>query len=283
MSRKFDQEVAARMRQVDRDKLELLKSDPAFHDIILQVEREQDLEEEKKDKVGYYLKQFITQNASMLELKRRVAIAAESDDAVLITGPTGTGKELVANALHGRREGKFIDVNCAGMPSELIESELFGHTRGAFTDAKIEKTGMMEAAENGTIFLDEIGEMPIAVQSKLLRALQEKRVRKVGSTESIEINCRVVAATHTDLELAANEGKFRWDLYWRISVIELVTTPLSARTGDIPLIVKTLDREHRITNIDEFCRGINKLTLNGNVRALQRMVRRFYLFGELPR
>ena len=279
-NKKLDAELISRFTDLSDEKLQLFKKNPEFRDIIEEVERRQAIEEEKSDKTNFYLNKFITQAPAMLTLKNKVRIVAEHDDPVLICGPTGTGKELIANALHGKREGKFVDINCAGMPAELIESELFGHVKGAFTDARTDKIGMMQAAQNGTIFLDEVGEMPMPMQSKLLRAIQEKRIRRVGATDSIEINCRIVCATHADLEMLADEGRFRRDLYWRISTVELITTALGARRGDIQLIVQHLDREERIKDLESFCQGIKDL--GGNVRSLQRAVRRFYLFEEYP-
>ena len=236
----------------------------------------------KSDVLKYHLSRFITQNASMLELKRRVEIVAHTDDPVLITGPTGTGKEIIAQALHGHRVGRFIDVNCAGLPEHLIESELFGHVKGSFTDAKTDKQGMLVAADGGTIFLDEIGDMPLGVQAKLLRALQEHQIRPVGATQSVEINCRFIAATHQNLVSLVSDRKFREDLYWRLSVVELETLELTKRIGDIPLIVKALDLEHKIGDYPKFCRCIKAEDLAGNVRSLQRIIRRFYLFNEVP-
>jgi len=278
---KFDATLVSKFAELDPAKLTVFRKDPEYRAIIDEVERLHAENAEKSDKTSFYLNSFITQSPPMLELKGKVRVVAEHEDPVLIIGATGTGKELIANALHGKRSGDFLDVNCAGLPSELIESELFGHVKGAFTDARTEKIGMMQAAENGTIFLDEIGEMPMPVQSKLLRAIQEKKIRKVGATESININCRLVCASHKNLEREADEGSFRRDLYWRISTIELTTTPLSVRPRDISLIVQYLDKEQLIEDVEAFCKGLTDLS--GNVRALQRAVRRYYLFKEMPK
>lgn len=240
------------------------------------------------DPVEKYLAQFITGHSSMLELKNRTRIAATVDDPVLIVGDSGTGKELIAQALHGDRKGKFVDVNCAGLPEHLIESELFGHVRGAFTDAKTEKKGMFEEASNGTIFLDEIGELQLWLQAKLLRAIQEKKIRRVGANDSIDINCRIVSATHHDIKKLIATGKFRDDLYWRISTILLETRPLKDRSGDVRLILGELDYEGKMGSNGLFEKVVSRIEasperhLVGNVRQLQQIVRRYYLFGDIP-
>jgi DNA-binding NtrC family response regulator len=170
---------------------------------------------------------------AVFELIERVS---ESDVTVLVTGESGTGKEVVARALHrrGRRKsGPFVAINCAAMPESLLESELFGHTRGAFTDAKSSQPGLFAQANHGTILLDEIGDMPLGLQPKLLRVLQERTVRPVGSHAEIPVDVRVIAATHRDLETAIEEGRFREDLFYRINVVNIPMPPLRARGGDI--------------------------------------------------
>jgi two-component system response regulator HydG len=184
----------------------------------------------------------------MRELFGLIARAARGSSTVLITGESGTGKELVARAIHesSERKGAFVPVNCAAIPAELMESELFGHTGQAFTGAKQARAGLFESADEGALFLDEIGEMPLAVQPKLLRVLQEGRVRRVGADREREINVRVIAATNRDLEKEVSEGRFRDDLYWRLNVIHLNIPPLRERPFDIPLLV-----EHFVNKIAE--------------------------------
>ena len=176
----------------------------------------------------------------MRELFDLIARAARSASTVLITGESGTGKELVARAVHelSGRKGNFVPVNCSAIPADLIESELFGHTGQAFTGARAARAGLFEAAEGGTIFLDEIGELPLAVQPKLLRVLQENAVRRVGAEYEHPVNVRTVAATNRDLEEDVQAGRFREDLYWRLNVIHLRVPALRERPFDIPLLVE---------------------------------------------
>ncbi|HKQ79509.1 MAG TPA: sigma-54 dependent transcriptional regulator [Blastocatellia bacterium] len=176
----------------------------------------------------------------MRELFEQVAKVARSMSTVLITGESGTGKELVARAIHDTsgRGGAFVPVNCAAIPSELIESEFFGHTGGAFTGAKGARPGLFEAADGGTIFLDEIGELPLMMQPKLLRVLQDSTVRRIGADRERTVKVRVVVATNRDLETEVRDGKFREDLYWRLNVIQLSLPPLRKRPFDIPLLIE---------------------------------------------
>lgn len=231
------------------------------------------------------LKDFITCDKDTIHIKDCIEKVAETDAPVLLIGETGTGKEILASSLHNTRTGLFVPVNCAGLPEGLIESELFGHTVGAFTGANKDKKGMLEEANNGTIFLDEIGELPLHTQGKLLRAVQEHKIRRVGDNKELSVNCRFVFATNRDLHSLAKEGKFRMDLYYRISVIELFIKPLRDRVEDIDLLLTHLDRENKIKNKYEWR---HKLTdpdhhyLDGNVRSLQNYVLRYYLLGKEP-
>jgi two-component system response regulator PilR (NtrC family)/two-component system response regulator HydG len=166
---------------------------------------------------------------------------ADSTANVLLTGESGTGKDLLARTIHflgPRRDGPFVPINCAAIPENLIESELFGYAKGAFTDAREAKTGLFVAARGGSLFLDEIGEMPLTLQSKLLRALEDKKIRPLGATEEIAADVRVLAATNSDLDKAIDAGKFRSDLYYRLDTFTLAIPPLRERPDDIPLLIK---------------------------------------------
>ena len=222
------------------------------------------------------LNKFITQDKQMLAVKNRVRVLSTVNDPVIITGETGTGKELLANALHGVRTGQFVDINCAGMPENLIEAELFGARKGAYTGCDSESTGLLEAANEGTIFLDEIGELGLKLQAKLLRAIQEHKIRKVGGTKSIDISCRFVAATHCNLKTMVKDGLFRRDLYARLSVFEITTTPLANRQPDCELIAKAM--------CPTFPSGVDwsQVDLDTNVRAVQKIVRRWEVLGLVP-
>ena len=170
-----------------------------------------------------------------------VSRVAESDTSVLITGESGTGKELVASALHKRsprRDGPFVAINCAAMPESLLESELFGHVKGAFTDARQSRVGLFVKASHGTLFLDEIGEMPAGMQAKLLRALQERRVRPVGGDTEVTFDTRILAATNRDLETEVDQQRFREDLFYRINVVRIHVPPLRVRGSDVLLLAQ---------------------------------------------
>jgi two-component system response regulator GlrR len=184
---------------------------------------------------------IITQSAVMEDLLAKARRVAEGDASVLIRGESGTGKELLAQAIHlasRRAQGPFVAINCAAIPEQLLESELFGHARGAFSGAVRDHKGLFRAAHGGTIFLDEIGDMPLPLQGKLLRVLQEKQLTPVGSTQSIAVDVRIISATHRDLKAAIAAGTFREDIYYRLNVVELNIPALSQRREDIPLLAK---------------------------------------------
>jgi len=218
---------------------------------------------------------------SVFELVQRVSQATAN---VLITGESGTGKEMVARAIHqsGPRANKpFIAINCTAIPENLLESELFGHAKGSFTGAIQRKRGLFEEAEGGTLFLDEIGDMNVALQSKLLRVIQERKVRAVGDNITKDVDVRIIAATHKDLKLAMKEGRFRDDLYYRLSVIPIVIPPLRHRPEDIPLLAEHFLKKYAATNnvkVKGFTkRAIAKLLglkWEGNVRELENFVER---------
>lgn len=189
---------------------------------------------------------IVTRSPLMLRLLEQAGMVAQSDVSVLINGQSGTGKEIVAQAIHNaspRHDKPFVAINCGALPEQLLESELFGHARGAFTGAVSNREGLFQAAEGGTLFLDEIGDMPVALQVKLLRVLQERKVRPLGSNRDIEINVRIISATHRDLPKAMARSEFREDLFYRLNVVNLKIPPLSERTEDIPLLANHLLRQ----------------------------------------
>jgi len=233
--------------------------------------------------------EMVGESEALNIIKAMVEKVAQTDARVLITGPNGTGKELVAHQLHeksARASFPLIEVNCAAIPSELIESELFGHVKGAFTSAVKDRAGKFEAADGGTIFLDEIGDMSLAAQAKVLRALQENLIQRVGADKDIKVNVRVVAATNKDLKKEIAEGRFREDLYHRLAVILIKVPALNDRRDDIPLLI-----EHFATKIaeeqgnaqKEFSKAAIKLLQEydwtGNIRELRNVVERLIILG----
>ena len=189
---------------------------------------------------------IVTRSPLMLRLLEQARLVAQSDVSVLINGQSGTGKEIFAQAIHNaspRNSKPFIAINCGALPEQLLESELFGHARGAFTGAVSNREGLFQAAEGGTLFLDEIGDMPAPLQVKLLRVLQERKVRPLGSNRDIDINVRIISATHRDLPKAMARGEFREDLYYRLNVVSLKIPALAERTEDIPLLAHHLLRQ----------------------------------------
>src|SRR5712672_2579148 len=227
----------------------------------------------------------------MEKLYRIIAKAGQSVHPVLILGESGTGKELVAKSIHFAgifRNKPFIPVDCGSLVPTLIESELFGHVRGAFTGATNPKDGLLAIAEGGTVFLDEIGELPVDLQAKLLRAIQEKEIRPVGSTRRIAINVRILAATNRVLEQAVMEGAFRRDLYFRLNVLSLRIPPLRERREDIPLLAETLlarvsrvsGKKHELS--DDAMKALLAYDWPGNVRELENCLERTYAFTSGP-
>lgn len=189
---------------------------------------------------------IVTRSPLMERLLEQAGMVAQSDVSVLINGQSGTGKEIVAQAIHNaspRRDKPFVAINCGALPEQLLESELFGHARGAFTGAVSNREGLFQAAEGGTLFLDEIGDMPVALQVKLLRVLQERKVRPLGSNRDIDIDVRIISATHRDLPKAMARGEFREDLFYRLNVVNLKIPPLAERSEDIPLLANHLLRQ----------------------------------------
>lgn len=234
---------------------------------------------------------LIGESAAMHRLYELIRKVSQHTYPVLILGESGTGKELVARAIHycGPRGHKpFVPVDCAALAPTLIESELFGHVKGAFTDATRLKRGLLEIADGGTLFLDEIGDLPLSLQAKLLRAMQEKEIRPVGSTERIRIDVRVVAATNQDLEAATRKGTFRQDLYFRLNVVEVRLPPLRERKSDIPLLVnhfmeKFAGPQGQVHTISEDAmRRLIAYDWPGNVRELENTIERAAALSSDP-
>ncbi|MDB4998359.1 MAG: sigma-54 dependent DNA-binding response regulator [Myxococcaceae bacterium] len=233
---------------------------------------------------AHRFEELVGASPRMTELFALLAKVATSSAPVVITGESGTGKELVARALHQKSahaSGPFVAVNCAAMPAQLLEAELFGYARGAFTDAKSAKTGLFVAAHQGTLFLDEIGEIPLALQPKLLRALQEHKVRPLGDTREIPFDARILTATNRDLETMVEEQRFREDLFFRINVIQVPLPPLRSRGGDVLLLAQSF-LERIAARADKRVRGFSPEAAQklmaygwpGNVRELQNCVER---------
>ena len=225
--------------------------------------------------------------ARVFELVRK---AARSEANILVIGESGTGKELVARAVHAnspRAAQAFVPVDCASLPEPLLESELFGHEKGAFTGAVKGKRGLMEVADRGTLFLDEIGELPLALQVKLLRALQERQLRRVGGTSQIDVDARVVSATNRDLREAVKKGQFREELYYRVNVIEIQLPPLRERAGDVKLLAHAFLKRYggaRVTGFDEDAlTALEAYAWPGNVRELQNVLERACALADGPR
>ena len=225
------------------------------HDFLEQIARAVKLggawagTEQSPETGGAWRERFITRSGVMEEVMGQVAMVARSSATVLIQGESGTGKELIAQTVHqlsGRAEKPFVAINCGAIPKDLLESELFGHRRGAFTGAHRDHKGLFQEADGGTLLLDEIGDMPAALQIKLLRVIQEGEVRPVGAVRSIPVDVRIVSATHQDLEAAIREGRFRADLYYRLNVVAVAIPPLRERREDVPLLA-----EHFLTQVAE--------------------------------
>lgn len=236
--------------------------------------------------------QMIGDSAGLKEVVSMIDKVAPTQARVLITGSNGTGKELVAHQLHekGQRSKQdFIEVNCAAIPSELIESELFGHVKGSFTSAVKDRKGKFEAANNGTLFLDEIGDLSLSAQAKVLRALQENKIQRVGSDKDIRVDVRIIAATNKDLKNEISAGRFREDLYHRLAVIVIKVPPLKERIEDIPLLCEYFIRQISekegvpVKKIEKA--AINKLQdypWTGNIRELRNVIERLMILGDNP-
>lgn len=233
--------------------------------------------------------EMIGQSDAINHIKDIIEKVAQTDARVLITGPNGTGKELVAHQLHEKSErsnAPLIEVNCAAIPSELIESELFGHVKGAFTSAVKDRAGKFEAADGGTIFLDEIGDMSLSAQAKVLRALQENMITRVGADKDIKVNVRVVAATNKDLKKEIEEGRFREDLYHRLAVILIKVPALNDRRDDIPLLINHFTEKIALEQgstqkkfSDDAISLLKEYDWTGNIRELRNVIERLIILG----
>ncbi|MBR0335872.1 MAG: sigma-54-dependent Fis family transcriptional regulator [Alistipes sp.] len=242
-----------------------------------------------KKVVAATVEPIVGQSDEIVHVRHLIDKVAPSQARVLITGENGTGKELVARSLHAkssRADAPFVEVNCAAIPSELIESELFGHERGAFTSAVKQRKGKFEQADGGTLFMDEVGDMSLSAQAKVLRALQERKISRVGSDRDIDVDVRVIAATNKNLKEEIVKGNFREDLYHRLSVIVISVPPLRARHGDIPMLVS-----HFIANICEeynippkpiesgAIESLARMRWSGNIRELRNVIERLIILS----
>ncbi len=271
-------------KPIGRDRMLLALKNALEHQQALEALNELRAEAGRFDMVG--------QGKAMQQVYGLIARAAPSEGRVLITGENGTGKELIARAIHAnskRAKGPFVKLNCAAVPHELIESELFGHEKGSFTGAVTARRGKFELADGGTLFLDEVGDMPQAMQAKLLRVLQEGELERVGGNETLSVNVRVIAATNKDLEAAIAAGTFREDLYFRLNVVPLHAPPLRERKEDLPALIDAF--------LEEACRRNGRRTIKllpdaiarlvawdypGNVRELRNLVERLAILCEGP-
>ena len=248
------------------------------------------LEDEIRTEMNFA--QIIGNSASLRRVLKRVETVAPTDSTVLIYGETGTGKELIARAIHDlspRRSKPFVKLNCAAIPTGLLESELFGHEKGAFTGAIAQRIGRFEVADGGTIFLDEIGEIPLELQTKLLRVLQEREFERLGSSRTIRTDARLIAATNRDLEAMVSEQKFRSDLFFRLNVFPVHVPPLRERDGDIPLLVRHFTQQFS-TRMKKAMETIPSAAMDalcryhwpGNIRELQNVIERAVIISAGP-
>jgi formate hydrogenlyase transcriptional activator len=252
----------------------------------------EDLNLDKEIRTGAGFEGIVGKSSSLLQVLRLVETVAAGDSTVLLLGETGTGKELIARAIHKssrRKERNFVALNCAAIPTGLLESELFGHERGAFTGAIAQKVGRLESADRGSLFLDEIGDIPLELQPKLLRVLQEREFERLGSTRTQRVDIRVVAATHRDLEEMIAEKQFRSDLYYRLNVFPITIPPLRERPGDIPALVRHFV-QHAARRMNRAIDTISCETMEammqypwpGNIRELENIIERAVILSPGP-
>ncbi len=247
---------------------------------------------EEEIRTDHNFEEIIGESAALKRILKQVETVAPTDSTVLIQGETGTGKELIARAIHdlsGRRDRTFVKINCAAIPTGLLESELFGHERGAFTGAIAQKIGRFELAHQGTLFLDEVGDIPLELQSKLLRVLQEQEFERLGSTKTIRVNVRLIAATNQDLARMVADKQFRSDLYYRFNVFPIALPSLRERAEDIPLLVRyfaqkyALQMNKQIETIPaEVMAALSKYHWPGNIRELENLIERSVILSQGP-
>lgn len=247
---------------------------------------------EDEIRTEYNFEEIVGESTALTRILKQAETVAPTDSTVLIQGETGTGKELIARAIHnlsGRRERTFVKMNCAAIPTGLLESELFGHERGAFTGAIAQKIGRFELAHQGTLFLDEVGDIPPELQSKLLRVLQEQEFERLGSTRTIKVNIRLVAATNRDLARMIADKQFRSDLYYRLNVFPITAPPLRERSEDIPLLVRYFAQQYarrmnkRIETIPtETMTALSQYHWPGNIRELENLIERSVILSQGP-
>jgi formate hydrogenlyase transcriptional activator len=290
----FSREEVDLMRQVAQQIAIAVENGLAYREIAELKEKldKEKLYLEEEIRTEYNFEEIIGESAALKRILKQVETVAPTDSTVLIQGETGTGKELIARAIHnlnGRRERTFVKINCAAIPTGLLESELFGHEKGAFTGAIAQKVGRFELAHQGTLFLDEVGDIPLELQSKLLRVIQEKEFERLGSTKTIKVNVRLVAATNQDLAQMVADKQFRSDLYYRLNVFPITVPPLRERPEDIPLLVRYFAQQYarqmkkKIETISaETMTSFSKYHWPGNIRELENLIERSVILSQGP-
>jgi len=290
--------IETAVEAMKRGAFEYLTKPAKLDEILLVIRRAQEIRTLKAENTflrsqlqdQYRFEKIVGQSLPMQQLYRMMQRVAKTDSTVLVTGESGTGKELIANAIHygsERRDNPFVPINCGAIPEELLESELFGYEKGAFTGAFKTRKGRFELANKGTAFLDEIGEMSPKLQVKLLRFLQERKFERIGDSRSIEVDVRIIAATNKDMEKAVADGEFREDLYFRLNVVPIHVPPLRRREGDIPVLVQHFMRQHcekmsitpkRVSK--EALKCLESYEWPGNVRELENLMERLLILTE---